>query len=132
MVTKRIVKFTRGGGDWEANGSRAKTYKSEFERDSGEYDVHFEVGTPTGRYEFTKDPIWIKEIKNSSDEDCPTSFGCRNVFSCTQESDFVLVLHNKNNEKNPTDYRYQLNVWDRHAEEYVTIDPILSNGGRGT
>lgn len=130
MVTKRVIKFTRGGGNWDANGSNAKSHKSDFPTDSGEYDISLEVGTPTGRYQFTEDPIWIKEISDPDDGSCPTSFGCRDVFSYKMDGLTRLILHNKNDEKSPTDYRYQLNVWDDHDKEHVSIDPIMSNGGR--
>jgi hypothetical protein len=131
MATKRVIRFTRDGKDWNANGSKAKDHKSDFPEATGPYDIHLEVGVPTGTFQFPdENPIFMKKMKNDKDDECPTSFEGGDIFSYTVQ-DTTLILHNKNDEEKPTSYRYQLNVWDKRAEEWVNIDPILTNGGRG-
>lgn len=131
--SKKInINFVRSGDEWKVDGKPAKDHKSDFPEKTGPYDIEMSVGTPTGVYEFTQDPIWIKVIEDESDQDCPGSFCCGDVFSYEMKGKSKLVLHNKNDEQDPTKYRYQLNVWDKHNEEYVNIDPVLTNGGRGT
>jgi hypothetical protein len=129
---KTNINFARSGGEWTVGGKPAKDYKSDFPEKTGPYDIEMSVGTPTGLYEFTEDPIWIRKIADDSDQECPTSFECGDIFSYELKGKSMLILHNKNDEESATQYRYQLNVWDKHNKEYVNIDPVLTNGGRGT
>jgi hypothetical protein len=131
-MTKKIkIAFVRNNGEWEVDGKPAKNHKSDCPKGDGPFDIEFSVGTPTGLYQFTEDPIWIRRIEDESDEQCPSSFAYPEIFSYEMKGLRILVLHNENSEETPTNYRYQLNVWDTHKKEYVNIDPVLTNGGRG-
>jgi hypothetical protein len=123
MGNEKKISFVRNGSEWEVDGKKAKDHKTRFERNEKDCVVVFQIGTPNGRYIFTRDPIWIKLGVDA----CPSTFGCGDVFEIEKVEPTRLKMKNKNEVE--AEYRYQLNVYDKIEDKYVPIDPILSNGG---
>jgi hypothetical protein len=120
------ISFERRDGQWLAGGRPAQEHVIRFDKGSGPHKVKFHVGTPTGRYIFNEeDPIWIKE----DDGNCPEEKCSHEDISVKQCGPTMLMIENKN--QSAGKFRYQLNVYDTHQDEYCPVDPIMENGGHG-
>lgn len=120
---ERTLTLSRDKSEWMADGRPASDNRMDFAAGSGKHTIVFNIGTPTGRYVFTEDPIWIMV----DDGNCPASASSVPDVTIKHAGKTQLILGNANNEQ--AIYRYQLNIYDTANGEYACIDPILSNGG---
>jgi hypothetical protein len=100
------------------------------------FDIKFKVVDDTGDgYLFMdfdppndKDPMWVKKIQDRG-ESCPVKGDHWPIFSTTelQDSNTVLLVHNKNNSKQLFKFALMFSKTPHQAPYEIMYDPIGSN-----
>ena len=121
------TKTALGAIDWEIAGKKPHLARLDLPKDSGSYEIKFDLDDNTGeglRFDCSY-PIWVAE--NTSGR-CPgPGIGTDQIEVLDCETD-SLIIFDKNDNKGERILHYQLNFKNAEGDR-LQVDPEIKNGG---
>jgi hypothetical protein len=122
-----VATKTATGIEWEIDGKKPKLAQLDLPKDSGSYEIKFDLDDNTGdelRFDCSY-PIWVAENTNGR---CPgPGIGTDQIEVLDCETDSLIVF-DKNDNKGERILHYQLN-FKNAAGDRLQVDPEIKNGG---